>query len=107
SQQVQTPPGYPRPQFDPYTHSSDLITNLAGTATNAVLSGLFFDPTASPPPPTTASLVKRDATTQGNWIGAYGAQGYNVIGNAASERKTPSVNSNHRPTLSSVASPKH
>ena len=31
-----------------------------------------------------AALVKTDTTTQGNWIGAYGSQGYNVIANAAS-----------------------
>src|SRR5204862_196756 len=60
------------------------ITNLTGTASNAVLSGLFLDPAASLPPPTSASLVKRDTATQGNWIGSYGAQGYNVLGNAVS-----------------------
>src|SRR5204862_53243 len=43
-------------------------------------SGLFFDPTRTG----TASLVKQDSTTQGNWIGAYGSQGYNVIANATS-----------------------
>ena len=54
------------------------ITRVSGP--NAVLSGLFFDPT----PPTTASLVKEDTATQGNWIGNYGSQGYDVIGDAAS-----------------------
>ena len=29
---------------------------------------------------TSASLIKQDATTKGNWIGVYGSQGYNVIG---------------------------
>jgi len=32
----------------------------------------------------TASLLKTDTTTEGNWIGVYGSQGYNIIGNAAS-----------------------
>ena len=32
----------------------------------------------------TATFVKKDTTTQGNWKGVYGAQGYNIIGNAAS-----------------------
>ena len=27
-----------------------------------------------------ATLLKRDSTTQGTWIGAYGSQGYNIIG---------------------------
>jgi hypothetical protein len=53
------------------------VTCLAGV--NAVLSGLFIDP-----PPATAALIGQDAVTQGNWIGTYGSQGYNIIGNAAS-----------------------
>jgi PKD repeat protein len=32
----------------------------------------------------TASFIKQDTTTQGNWIGTYGSQGYDVIGNMAS-----------------------
>ena len=28
--------------------------------------------------------VKQDSTTEGSWIGAYGTQGYDIIGNAAS-----------------------
>ncbi len=28
--------------------------------------------------------VEQDTTIQGNWIGTYGSQGYNVIGNTAS-----------------------
>ncbi|MGA7502290.1 MAG: hypothetical protein WBX00_36815, partial [Isosphaeraceae bacterium] len=30
------------------------------------------------------SFIKQDTTTQGKWIGTYGSQGYDVIGNAAS-----------------------
>jgi hypothetical protein len=52
------------------------VTRLAGP--NAVISGLFLDPG-----PATAKLVGQDNATQGNWIGVYGSQGYNVIGNAA------------------------
>jgi PKD repeat protein len=32
---------------------------------------------------TTAGFVQTNTTTQGNWIGVYGAAGYNVIGDAA------------------------
>jgi PKD repeat protein len=32
----------------------------------------------------TASFVQTDTTTQGNWIGVYGAAGYNVIGSTSS-----------------------
>ena len=33
---------------------------------------------------TSASFIKSDSTTQGNWIGTYGTQGYNIIGDATS-----------------------
>ena len=59
------------------------ITKLSGA--NAVLSGLFLDPPTTPTTPTTtATFINRDTTTEGNWIGAYGSQGYDVIGNTAS-----------------------
>jgi hypothetical protein len=62
------------------------VTKLGGP--NIVLSGLFFDadphPLPAPPPPPppspgTASFVGKDTLTQGTWMGAYGAQGYNII----------------------------
>ena len=58
------------------------ITFTCLSGANAVLSGLFFDPPTTAAP--TASFIKQDTTTQGNWIGTYGSQGYDVIGNAAS-----------------------
>jgi hypothetical protein len=69
------------------------ISKLGGA--NAVLSGLFFDadphplPVTPPPPPPpppgsgTATFVGTDTITQGTWMGAYGAQGSNVIGTTA------------------------
>jgi hypothetical protein len=63
-----------------YTVSGNVaikVTRLAGT--NAVLSGLFFDPPTSPATTTTVSFLGSNATTKGNWIGVYGTQGYNVI----------------------------
>jgi GH18 family chitinase len=53
------------------------VTTLAGP--NAVVSGIFF----GGPTPTSATFLKSDATTQGNWQGVYGADGYNVIDTAA------------------------
>src|SRR5207244_2333951 len=49
------------------------VTNLSGA--NAVVSGLFFDPVALPG---SASSVKSDTTTQGNWKGIYGTGGYDL-----------------------------
>lgn len=44
-------------------------------------------PTPTPPPTsgsTSATFVKVDTTTQGNWKGVYGKDGYNVLGDASS-----------------------
>ena len=56
-----------------------IITFTAKGGYNALLSGLFFDP---PTTVTTASAipVNKDGTTSGNWVGAYGTQGYEVVG---------------------------
>jgi hypothetical protein len=53
------------------------FTHLSPSGYSAVVSGLFFD---SP----TVSFIGSDTTTQGNWKGVYGADGYNVINDAAS-----------------------
>ncbi|HZW34270.1 MAG TPA: hypothetical protein VFF52_26340, partial [Isosphaeraceae bacterium] len=68
-------------QWNVSGHVVITVTRTGGC--NAVLSGLFFDP-PSGAPPATATLVGRNTTTQGNWIGTYGTQGYNIIGNAVS-----------------------
>jgi hypothetical protein len=81
--------------------SGHVIIRLVNTAgfTNAVVSGLFFDPAdgAPPPPPppaatptstpssssgTTAAFVGVDTTTKGSWKGVYGLDGFNLIGHA-------------------------
>jgi hypothetical protein len=56
--------------------------------TNAVVSGLFFGGSTPVTPTGSATFVKADTTTQGNWINAYGADGYNVSQDA--NVKTPS-----------------
>ncbi len=57
------------------------VTRTGGL--NAVVSGLFFDAPAVSGG-ATASFVRTDTTTQGNWRGAYGTQGYQVLGDATS-----------------------
>jgi len=54
------------------------VTSTGGS--NAVISGLFFGSGGTAP----AQFVKVDTTSQGTWKGVYGADGYNVIGNAPS-----------------------
>jgi streptogramin lyase len=63
-----------------YTISGNvLITITKEAGSNAVLSGLFFDSS-----PATAAFLAKDSTTQGNWKGVYGSQGYNVINSGVS-----------------------
>jgi len=73
------------------------VTNLAGP--NAVLSGLFLDATAS------AVLVGQDSTTQGSWLGAYGAQGYNLAGVVANFPSYAAVSFTGQSTMTWADSP--
>ena len=58
--------------------SGNLVITITRTAgNNAVLNGLFLDPTDFAP--ATASFIKQDTTTQGSWIGTYGGQGYDIV----------------------------
>jgi hypothetical protein len=65
-----------------------------------VLSGIFFDPPAA-----TATAIGRDATTQGNWIGVYGAQGYAVANSGSSYPSYAAVNWNGTPSATWSANP--
>jgi uncharacterized Rmd1/YagE family protein len=56
------------------------VTNL-NPASNAVLEGLFFG-AGAPPSSSSAAFVKSDPTTHGNWKGVYGADGFNIVGDA-------------------------
>jgi hypothetical protein len=53
---------------------------MTPTTVNAVVSGVFFDAIPAAAPTTSARFIKSDATTRGNWKGAYGAQGYSMVG---------------------------
>ncbi len=71
---------------------TSLITITRPAGPNAVLNGLFLDPTSrrrhrprGPP-----SFLEQDAATHaGNWVGTYGAQGYDVIGHGRPPRPKP------------------
>ncbi len=58
-----------------------VITITRESGVNAVLSGIFIDP---PPQASSATFLQTDTTTRGSWIGTYGAQGYDVIGDTPS-----------------------
>ncbi len=48
-----------------------------------MISGIFFGK-STPAPAGTATYVTTDQSTSGNWIGVYGAQGYQTMGDALS-----------------------
>ena len=60
---------------------------------------------SSPPPTATASFLEQDATTQGSWIGTYGAQGYDIVSGPSSlpanDTVTPSGQSTYTWTTTS------
>jgi hypothetical protein len=63
-----------------YTVTVSGAKDLAGNAMDA--ASWSFTTAAAAPPGTSATFVREDLTTQGNWKGVYGADGYNVIGDA-------------------------
>ena len=67
---------------------------------------LFLDSTSPPPPTATASFLEQDATTQGSWIGTYGAQGYDIVCGPSSlpanDTVTPSGQSTYTWTTTST-----
>jgi hypothetical protein len=65
---------------------------------NATLSAVGGAPYIS------ASFVGKDTTTQGNWIGVYGSQGYNVINNAVSYPSYATVTPTGQSAFTQVAS---
>ena len=72
-------------------HVTITVTNTC--ATNAVVSGIFFGGAgAGAPSSGTATFVKADATTQGGWKSAYGADGYAIAGDATSYPAYATVN---------------
>lgn len=83
-----------------------LVWNVTGNVTfritrksgNAVVSGIFFG-NAAPAPASNAnvSFSRLDATTQGNWRSAYGADGYSI---ARDQLRSPAYAS---PTVSGLS----
>ena len=57
--------------------SGNVTVTVIGQGMSPAVSGLFFDP-ATAPPTATATFLNEDTTTQGDWIGKYGSQGYDL-----------------------------
>lgn len=57
------------------------VKKVAGP--NAVLSGIFLDSAAAAADDeAAAAFIGFDSNTKGNWVGAFGGQGYSVVGDA-------------------------
>ena len=69
------------PAINAGTMTSAPATDLEGRARPARTT---IDVGAYELPAVLASFVKQDDTTQGNWIGTYGSQGYEVVGGSTS-----------------------
>jgi YD repeat-containing protein len=85
-----------------YTNGQYVVWNLSGhvkmkvsytgpAGLNAVTGGLFFDPSPAGRA-ASATFLRSDTTTQGNWKGVYGVDGYQVMGDGTSYPAYAQVN---------------
>jgi hypothetical protein len=74
-----------------FTSGMYLVWNVTGhvkvnvtytSGSNAVASAIFFGGAANSVVPATVSFVNADTTTEGNWVGKYGSNGYSIPVNA-------------------------
>jgi hypothetical protein len=63
--------------------TGDVSIRITPATVNAVVSAVFFDGVPAAAPATSARFVKSDTTTRGNWKGAFGADGYSIVGATA------------------------
>ncbi len=71
--------------ISPIPLANGIVGSYAVTASLPGLTGTTYSLTNSAtPPPGTATFVTMDTTTHGNWKSVYGVDGYNVIGDVAS-----------------------
>ena len=71
---------WPNVAAGPYTLTAT-VTDTLGLTENAVPVQITVSAGGGGP---TAQFLTTDATTQGNWIGVYGSDGYNVINDSVS-----------------------
>ena len=85
-----------------YSQSGLYTVSLTVTDANRDTASASTNVTVNPPA-ASATLVKHDTTTQGSWIGPYGNQGWNVIGNGPSYPGFASVTAAGESTLTWAA----
>jgi hypothetical protein len=67
-----------------YTFSARATDNAGATATSSPVTVTVNSSTGGGTNPASGTFVKTDSTTKGNWIGAYGSQGYTIVGDGQS-----------------------
>ena len=72
-------------QYGVWSIKGHVVIRVTGTGgVNAVVSGLLFGPAGTvAPPSSSATFTGLDATTQGNWTGVYGGDGYQIANDAS------------------------
>jgi hypothetical protein len=83
------PANYAFTSTDAGRHTFSATLNTLGTQSITVTDSITATITGSTSvtvdsPSASATFIKRDTTTEGNWIGTYGSQGYNIIGSSVS-----------------------
>jgi hypothetical protein len=104
------PGNYPFTSTDAGAHQFSATLHTTGTQsiTATDMNSTTITGTASltvnPATGATATLLKRDSTTQGNWIGVYGSKGYNVINSGVSYPSYATVSPSGQSTYTWAAS---
>jgi subtilisin family serine protease len=83
------PASYIFTSADAGVHTFSATLNTLGTQAITVTDSITATITGSTSvtvdsPGASATFIKRDTTTEGDWIGTYGSQGYNIIGSSVS-----------------------
>ena len=77
---------YDRPVYACWNIKGNISFRFVATdsTSRAICSGYFFDSSGTPVTGGTCTHTGDDTTTQGNWIGLYGTDGYDVAGQTSS-----------------------
>jgi hypothetical protein len=80
-------------------------TNFVGTdtftyeATDGIATSAPATVTIEVMPPSSATLIHTDTTTEGTWIGTYGAQGYDIVGRPSNLPRHDTITPSGQSTL--------
>jgi hypothetical protein len=81
--------GFENGEYAIFNVTGNVIIQVTNTnsESNAVVSGIFFDP--APAVTTSATYVNLDTTTQGTWTGKYGSNGFSIANDSTNNPNPP------------------